>query len=80
VTPTTSTAVIAALSDAHEWLACHPPGLSGSFREAERQAVLDSIRTLVNEVSRQEQLVYVLPVDAKTQQHLRRVPGGKVGK
>jgi hypothetical protein len=72
----TSTEVISALGDAHEWLRTHPPGLAGTFREIERDAVLDSIRMLVNEVSRQEQLMYVLPVNAKTQQHLRRVPKG----
>jgi hypothetical protein len=67
-----------AIAFAREWLRTNPPGLTGSLREAQRALVLAALRDAVAEVSQQEQLLYVTPVDAKTQKHLRRVPG--VGK
>jgi hypothetical protein len=59
------------------WLREHPPGLVGSPHEERREIVLRALRTLIAEVADQERLNYVLPVDAKTQKHLRRVPGGR---
>jgi hypothetical protein len=62
-----------AISFAREWLRNHPPGLLGSPHEARREVVLAALRETINDVAEQERLNYVLPVDAKTQKHLKRV-------
>jgi hypothetical protein len=63
-----------AIAFAREWLRTNPPGLTGSLREVQRSLVLEALRDAVAEVSRQYKPCYVLPVDAKSQFHLRLVP------
>jgi hypothetical protein len=54
------------------WLERNPPSASPAVSE-KRATVLGRLRALNTLVAEQEKLVYVLPVTATTQQHLRRV-------